>query len=127
LSSGAVLSKYVRQEVETFVAIGRRPITVDWNGTLSSEQATWLRAIVRDDLFVAERSPELDGAPGSNVVEALQRSFAARRTETIRTYFFAATAVVLLTLTAGATFFGWRAREQERDARAGQFCRGIGL
>lgn len=118
----AVVSKYVRQEVETFVAVGRRPITVDWNGTLSSENATWLRGYVGDDLFVAERSTEIDGAPSSNVVEALERSFVVRRTETIRTYVFAAIAMILLTLATGATFFGLQARAQEKDARAGQLA-----
>lgn len=119
---GAVVSRYVRQEVETFVALGRRPITVDWNGTLSSEQAAWLRAVVGDDLFVAERSSEIDGAPSPNVVDALERSFVVRRTETVRTYVFAAIAMVLLALAAGAIVLGLQARAQERDARAGQFA-----
>ena len=118
----AITSSYVRLEVLEFVSRRGHPLVIDVNGTLGSENASWLRSIIGDDLYVVERLAELDADPSVTTINVLEQGFAIRRTESVRTTAFAVMATIFMFLAVFAGIQWWWQTQETRNAQAGRYA-----
>lgn len=109
-------SEWVRKEVDVALSIGRIPLLIDINGSVTSAPAeSSLAALAREQhwLRLIETIPALDDPPSEHAISELMRTFAHTRRETIRQRVLAFATLVFALLSAITGYAWWRA-ETER-------------
>jgi WD40 repeat protein len=120
----ALQSEWVGHEVNRTLALGRTPVVIDVNGSLSAADSETARLLM-DRLHIGERIDDLDGDPSLSAVDELRRSFKGTRQESRR---FRALAIGALAFCMLSIFAGWvavvavrqrnQAQQQNRISRA---------
>jgi WD40 repeat protein len=110
----ALVSDWVRREVQTCLELARTPIVVDVNRTLAeAPDDLAVKRLLKDKLYIAESVADPDSQPTAHVLEKLRRSFRATRQETLRLRILSLAASVLVLL-AAATTWQWFQAERQR-------------
>jgi WD40 repeat protein len=115
--SHALMSTWVQREVDIALTRGRRVVVVDLNRVFAdASMDVPLRARLVDHIYLTEHSTAQEPSP--DLIDALQRSFATVRQETLRMRLTTGLMLVFLALAAFAGAQWWLARERLLESRS---------
>ncbi len=104
----ALRSPWVKAELDRFVQTDRAPIIINLNGALDVGRGTELgaRIVEAEWLWIEDRQDRPEDGPSPETIEALKRSFTARRVESRRRRALLGSGAVLLSVVVTAMLLG---------------------